>query len=340
MTPPPRPSPASGGGRTLFDTYIIVDWSAARTPKTGRDSVWICRHSPDGETVANPPTRHAAHLLLAEMLDEALAKGHRVIAGFDFPFGYPAGFARRLGLAGTPWRAVWDEIDRLIEDRDDNDNNRFAVAAQLNERISGGSFPFWGRPVRMEHDFLGPKHHKRHVEDGLLEKRLIDEWMTGAQPCWKLIGAGSVGGQVLTGLPVVGALRDDPRWSHCTRIWPFETGLTLTDDARVVFAEVWPSWWKACAKLGPPNDRAQVCTVARIFASADRAGALGGWFSPEIGDADSRQIVEEEAWTLGVTVPRLRATRARRMKQAVTPVPGLDPGIDPGAHGWPDRVRP
>src|SRR5579883_247924 len=161
VTAPPRPSPA-GGGRVarLFDTYIIVDWSAARTPKTGRDSIWICRRSPAGETVANPPTRHAARLLLAEMLGEATANGERVVAGFDFPFGYPAGFASRLGLGGTPWRAVWDEIARLIEDRDDNDNNRFAVAALLNERVSGGAFPFWGRPVRMESAFLGAKHHK------------------------------------------------------------------------------------------------------------------------------------------------------------------------------------
>ena len=319
--PPPQPSPACGGGGARFDTYIIVDWSAARTPKTGRDSVWICRHGPAGERVENPPTRYAARALLAEMLAEAMGSGERVVAGFDFPFGYPAGFARRLGLDGVPWRAVWDEITRLIEDREDNDNNRFAVAAALNARVSGGAFPFWGRPVRMDSDFLGAKHHRRHAEDGLLEKRLIDEWMVGAQPCWKLIGTGSVGGQVLTGLPVVRALRDDPRWAAQTRIWPFETGLGLPEDARIVFAEVWPSWWKACAKLGPPNDKAQVRTVARIFAAADRAGALAGWFSPEIGGLDRRQIIEEEAWTLGVTAPRVWATNAVRAVAAPHPSP-------------------
>jgi hypothetical protein len=229
---------------------------------------------------------------------------------------------------------VWNEIARLIEDRNDNDNNRFIVAALLNERVSGDAFPFWGRPVRMESDFLGPKHHRRHIEDGLLEKRLIDEWMVGAQPCWKLIGTGSVGGQVLTGLPVVRALRDDPRWSDGARVWPFETGLGLPDDARIVFAEVWPSWWKACPKLGPPNDKAQVRTVARIFAAADRAGTLGAWFSPPIGDVDPRQIVDEEAWTLGVTAPRSRALKTKGIKQVATP------DLTPGVHGSPDQVRP
>jgi hypothetical protein len=293
----------------LFDTYVIVDWSAARTAKTGRDSIWVCRLGADGETLANPPTRHEARALLAEMLAEAARNGQRVVAGFDFPFGYPAGFAARLGLAGTPWRAVWDEIARLIEDRADNDNNRFQVAAALNERISSGAFPFWGRPVRMEQAFLGAKHHRMHEIGGLGEKRLIDEWMVGAQPCWKLIGAGSVGGQVLTGIPVVRALRDDARWADRAQVWPFETGLAVPDDARIVFAEVWPSWWKACAKLGPPNDRAQVRTVARIFAAADRAGELRSWFSPKIAAAAAPRVVTEEAWTLGVTAPRSRMSR-------------------------------
>jgi hypothetical protein len=320
----------------LFDNYVIVDWSAARTPKTGRDSIWICRLGPGGETVANPPTRHQARELLAGMLQDAMNDGERVVAGFDFPFGYPAGFAARLGLQGTPWRAVWDEIAALIEDSADNHNNRFAVAAGLNERVSNDAFPFWGRPVRMEHRFLGPRHHRRHAEDGLLEKRLIDQWMVGAQPCWKLIGAGSVGGQVLTGLPVVRALRDDPRWAAHARIWPFETGLGLSGDARIVFAEVWPSWWKVCPKFGPPNDKAQVRTVARLFAAADRAGRLGAWFSPDVGGADISRIVQEEAWTLGVTTPRLRARPRqssfprKREAKATAPSAALGPRLRGG----------
>jgi len=294
----------------LFDTYIIVDWSASRVPKIGRDSIWICRRRGGEETVINPPTRQAARALLAEMLEDATTGGKRVVAGFDFPFGYPAGFARRLGLIGLPWRAVWDEIASLIDDRDDNHNNRFSVAARLNERISGGAFPFWGCPAGEAGQFLGVRHHRGHTAEELLcERRLIDEWMVGAQPCWKLAYTGSVGSQALMGIPVVRALRDDPRWANLARIWPFETGLGLPDEARIVFAEVWPSWWKACVRFGPPNDKSQVRTVARIFQAADCADTLAGWFSPDIGNADPRVVVEEEAWTLGVTAPRLRAAR-------------------------------
>jgi precorrin-8X/cobalt-precorrin-8 methylmutase len=292
----------------MFDTFVMVDWSAATVPRTGRDSIWICWHAPDGERLANPATRHAAKALLGEWLAAATAHGERVLLGFDFPFGYPKGFAGRLGLSGPPWRAIWDEIARLIKDDDTNANNRFDVAAAFNERISGGQFPFWGCPAAPPRACLGPKHHRGHERNGLAERRLIDEYMRGAQPCWKLLGAGSVGGQVLTGLPVVRALRDDRRWRDFGRIWPFDTGLRPPADGAVVMAEVYPSLWAVSPVAGEPKDAAQVRAVARFFAERDRAGELAAFFA---GDPNltrqQRQLVEtEEAWTLGVTSPGQR----------------------------------
>jgi len=293
-----------------FEHYVIVDWSAANQPKRGRDSIWICHRGPDGETCDNPGTRHAAKALLASIIERIVARGERAVLGFDFPFGYPRGFARRLGLAGPPWRAVWDEIARLLRDGTDNRNNRFELGAAFNRRVSGGRFPFWGCPVRFHDPHLGPTHHNGHRDGGLAEKRLIDERMSGAQPCWKLAYTGSVGSQALTGIPVVRALRDDARWADRARIWPFETGLGLPDDARIVFAEVWPSWWREAIRAsdGEPNDRAQVRTVAGIFAAQDRAGVLGAWFAgdPSLDAEERGAVATEEAWTLGVTGPKPR----------------------------------
>jgi precorrin-8X/cobalt-precorrin-8 methylmutase len=295
----------------MFDCFVIVDWSAANQPKTGRDSIWVCAADREASErlVANPPTRHAATHLLRELLAKASGRGERVLLGFDFPFGYPVGFARRLGLNGAPpWRAVWDEIAARLTDHANNKNNRFELAAEFNRRVSDRAFPFWGCPVGFAHDFLGPKHHNGHAADGLAEKRLIDTWMVGAQPCWKLAYTGSVGSQVLTGIPVVRALRDEPAWAEGARIWPFETGLRAPTDAQIVFAEVWPSWWRKQIRreYGPPNDRAQVRTVAQIFAAADRSGELATWCAGDPGlDAGQRRVVEtEEAWTLGVTARR------------------------------------
>ena len=337
----------------MFDCFVIVDWSAANQPKTGRDSIWICAADRGGteRLVANPATRHAAKALLGDILGEAMTRGERVLLGFDFPFGYPAGFAKRLDLKGvSPWRAVWDEIARLVEDDEKNRNNRFVVGAEFNRRVSNGAFPFWGCPAGRAQEHLGPRHHNGHAADGLAEKRLIDTWMVGAQPCWKLAYTGSVGSQVLTGIPVVRALRDEPTWADGARIWPFETGLQPPKEARVVFAEVWPSWWRKQirAEWGPPNDQAQVRTVAGIFAAADRTGELAQWFDPSLSDRQRHVVETEEAWTLGVMAPRVLrnpspamrervASKASRMRAPALPSPGF--GLQPQAPSPAMRER-
>src|SRR5207245_5272716 len=87
----------------MFDTFVMVDWSGASVPRTGRDSIWICWIDGAGERLVNPATRHGAKTLLAVWLATAMSRNAKVLMGFDFPFGYPAGFAARLGLCGPPW---------------------------------------------------------------------------------------------------------------------------------------------------------------------------------------------------------------------------------------------
>jgi precorrin-8X/cobalt-precorrin-8 methylmutase len=292
----------------MFDAFVMVDWSAASVPRTGRDSIWICWHAKDGERLENPPTRHAAKLLLRDWLAAAFGERQRILLGFDFPFGYPSGFAGRLGLSGRPWRAVWDEVASLLQDDEHNVNNRFDVAEALNRRVSGGRFPFWGCPQIPVRVHLGGKHHRGHQQDGLAERRLVDLHIPTAQPCWKLLGSGSVGGQALTGIPVVRTLRDDPRWIDQTRIWPFETGLQAPADGSLIIAEVYPSLWAVSPMAGEPKDAAQVRAVARFFAERDRCDQLAAFFAGDPGLArDQRDRVEtEEAWTLGVTAAKQR----------------------------------
>jgi precorrin-8X/cobalt-precorrin-8 methylmutase len=304
----------------MFDTFVMVDWSAESRPKSGPDSIWICWHAPDGERLQNPPTRHAAKLLLAEWVAAALGRGERILVGFDFPFGYPAGFAARLGLSGPPWRAVWDEIAHLLKDDENNLSNRFDVAGALNQRVSNGPFPFWGCPAARIGPFLGLKHHRRHDNDGLAERRLIDEYMRGAQPCWKLSFPGSVGSQALTGIPVVRELRDDPRWIDRARIWPFETGLSAPADPRLVFAEIYPSLWSVLRSADEAKDAAQVRSVARFFAASDRAGELAALFAgdPSLTREQRTRVETEEAWTLGVTAARQRPIPVPPVASALT----------------------
>jgi len=325
----------------MFDTVAMVDWSAATVPRTGRDSIWVCWHAPDGERLANPPTRSAAKALLQDWLAAALSGSERVLLGFDFPFGYPAGFAARLGLSGPPWRAIWDEIARLLRDDENNLNNRFDVAEALNRRVSGTRFPFWGCPPAPARGHLGSRHHRGHEQNGLAERRLVDLHIPSAQPCWKLLGAGSAGGQALTGIPVVRALRDDPRWSGRVRVWPFETGLQIPENRSAVIVEVYPSLWAVTPAAGEPKDAAQVRSVARFFAKRDRMGELAALFAgdPGLSREQRRRVEAEEAWTLGVTAANQKPI-AVPAAAPHPPAPRVPPSHGTRGEGRGERLSP
>jgi precorrin-8X/cobalt-precorrin-8 methylmutase len=298
------------GGRALFDLYVMVDWSAAAAPKLGADSIWIAALRRRGLSIEpvlleNLATRRDAAAVLRALFIGSLARGQRVLAGFDFPLGYPTGLAERLELQGAPWRAVWDEIARSLVDGPDNRNNRFAVAAELNRRLTGEAYPFWSCPAGSAGPFLQPKHHRRHSAGEFPEHRLVDRRMRGPQPGWKLAGTGSAGGQALTGIPVLRALRDDPALRGRTRVWPFETGLAAPaagGHARVLMAEIYPSLVPAPPRAGEVKDSAQVRHLARHFATLDAQGGLAELLEgdPELSRADRRQVERAEGWVLGV----------------------------------------
>src|SRR5262249_40042088 len=133
-----------------------VDWSGASVPVRGADSIWIAHARTSGSGLeirepVNTPTRALAAAHLADIIDTHIAAGERVLVGFDFAFGYPAGFPRALRLRGTfpAWRRMWAELSERVMDRDDNGNNRFAVAAALNQRLGRGPGPFWNCPARV-----------------------------------------------------------------------------------------------------------------------------------------------------------------------------------------------
>ena len=121
------------------------------------------------------------------------------------------------------------------------------------------------------------------------------------QSTWKLVGVGSVGSQVLTGIPRLEQLRHAlaPR----TRVWPFETGLVpLTDlsAGEVIIAEIWPSLYPRDEH--PVRDAGQVAGTVRAFAALDEAGELSVLFGGDPNlTIEQRHLVErEEGWILGV----------------------------------------
>jgi len=293
---------------SIFDAYLIVDWSANATPKQGADSIWYCllQRSSRGLSrrhLSNPSTRWQARGEIADILKDLAAAGQRVLAGFDFPNGYPAGFAHAAGFSGPPWRAVWDGLDAMIQDGANNGNNRFEVAAALNQRISGGPFPFWGCPSHRQTANLSMRKIRAY-DDITPERRRCEAWMPRSQPCWKLYTTGSVGSQALVGIPVLKALRDDPDLTLKTLVWPFETGLgppDTNDTWQIILAEVYPSILRIKARAGEVKDAVQVETIARYLAGRDRRGELAGDLAgpDSLSQTDRALIGGEEGWILG-----------------------------------------
>lgn len=294
----------------LFSAFIIVDWSAAAKPTTGADSVWIgvlkrdVRFRMAFESY-NPPTRAEAEKRIAAILDDLKKRSERALLGFDFPLGFPRGFAEALKLTGEPaWRAVWDQIDRMVKDKADNTNNRFGVGAEINRRLTGGPFPFWGCPPKDALTTLQPKRTRAHGPDDLPEFRHADLAAKGAASIWKLYYNGSVGGQAILGIPLVRRLK--LARGEAVKVWPFETGFKpLTEAAlegvEVVVAEVYPSLLKVQPGAGEVKDLAQVRATAEHFARLDEAGRLGEVFGPT-KDQAAEAILDaerEEGWILG-----------------------------------------
>ncbi|MEM6679024.1 MAG: cobalamin biosynthesis protein CbiG [Pseudomonadota bacterium] len=307
----------------LFDTVAMVDWSAAAVPKRGNDSIWIAIAGACPKQLprlTNPATRAEAMGLIGALLDWTGQNRHRLLIGFDFPIGYPAGSIAPLLPGAEPgWRALWSHLASAIDDGAQNANNRFEVAARMNARFAAEG-PFWGRPPTR--DVPGLPARKPPGYGVLLpaERRIVERQVPRAQPVWKLFTTGSVGSQALMGIAALERLRQARQARQDLVIWPFETGLAVPapSPGTTVIAEIYPGLIDAAvsaalastdgAQAGnapPVKDAVQVRLTAGALQALDREGHLAPLFTGPTGEhalttEEVAMVVAEEAWILGV----------------------------------------
>ncbi|MCE0504467.1 molybdopterin molybdenumtransferase MoeA [Roseivivax sp. GX 12232] len=237
----------------------MVDWSGGNDtgPRPRKDAIWLCEAGGDPEYLRN---RQAAEARLAALLAEARDAGERVLIGFDFPFGYPAGFAEALTGRADPF-ALWDWFEAALEDSP-RGNNRFALADRINARFPGTG-PFWFNGGNADLPHL-PRRDTR-AGHGMAEHRAAEAGIKGVFSTWQMGGAGAVGGQVMTGLPVLNRLRR----RFGAAVWPFEPEALA--EAPAVFVEIWPGLInravKAAETAGGIRDAHQVRLLARALAT-------------------------------------------------------------------------
>lgn len=291
---------------SVFETIIIVDWSAATNPTTGSDSIWFSSGGPTG-TARNAPTRLGA---VEKLLDQVRKVSGRVVVGFDFPFGYPRGTASEFGQDVRSFRLRIASSDRVALRRD-NSNERFLLANEMNALIAGETGPFWGRPPSTKYNELyelpssKPEDQRRFREFRLTEEHLQTTFGERPKSVWQLFSGVNVGSQTLTGLPAL-MMISDALGTEC-EIWPTDNGFEIP-GSRVVLAEAWPrlvAWETLPASPDVPKDARQVRALAQAWRLLDDGGRLEGCFRPTTLEAIDPTVVQEEGWILGGELGRL-----------------------------------
>ena len=272
-----------------FDRIAILDWSAAKGPKRGKDSIWLADSTPKACTTVNLPTRTLAEAALTDLMQEALARNERLLLGADFAFGAPSGFIPRL-TGKSDALSWWQWLGARVQDAAINISNYRQIAAEMNSHFPGDG-PFWGNGEKTPTP--GLPRLKPALPLYLAPHRATDIVArapgSAPKPVWQLAGAGAVGAQVLTGLPVLHRLRQ--RFGDRLSVWPFQSAGTP-----IVLAEVYPSLLadavrRDVAQRQSVPDEAQV----RLLASALH----------RLTEDQTRQLftvphpVPEEGWILG-----------------------------------------
>ncbi|MGJ8606313.1 MAG: molybdopterin guanine dinucleotide synthesis [Marivita sp.] len=271
-----------------FDTMIVVDWSGGldRGPRPKKDAIWaaVVRHGVAERPVYHRNRRDAEHWL-GTLIGQELACDRRVFAGFDFPFGYPAGFASALTGTDDPL-TIWAWLEAHIEDAP-HQTNRWEIAGRINGLFPGIG-PFWGngRPNQDVENL--PRKGNDRRDHGVAEWRAAERATKGAFSCWQLAGAGSVGSQMLMGLPVLERLRR----RFDTAIWPFQRL-----DRPLAIVEVWPSLIADFIGATMPEGEIRDAHQVRVLAGAIAALPDNDLARMLLVDDPS---AHEEGWIFGV----------------------------------------
>ena len=289
-----------------FDNLVVVDWSARSSPSPKaptKDAIYIC-HSKNSK-IQNTEyfrTRQRAIKFVNNLIENSLARRERLFVGFDFAFGYPAGFASNLGYFSSPF-SIWELLKKEISDNCDNSNNRFEVAEKLNSKFDGIG-PFWGCPQNLNLDGLPHKGTER-TECGLSEFRLCEKYARSAHSVWKLFTTGAVGSQTLMGIPHLQKLRE--KFGKEISVWPFDQGFNAT---QIVLGEVYPSLFKSPTDIEIKSNSKVFChdivDAYQTYRTIENLSNLNveGQLLPKIPSHLEKQVLEE-GWIVGLSFDKL-----------------------------------
>lgn len=312
----------------------MVDWSGGNSrAANGPNCLWIAHGGLNDlePATASPRSRTEAIEQIVQLSCQVYETNDqgRILACLDFGFAFPRGLASHLPSPGpnSPlWQRVWSYLGTHVNDDvgtkagrvPSNKSNRFEVANNLNFLIQQNALgPFWCVDPNWRHrqEAAGievsigqnqPRDFISHLGIEVPQSRIVDNRVQSDSP-FRLFGNGSVGSQILTGIPRLQQLRQSQRLKRYgqNKVWPFETGWADAEDdewlnsgVRLVLAEIYPSVRPALEDN--VVDRGQVRAMWHWARDLDRRDELRTRFERpnDLTDAQEGIVRCEEGWIL------------------------------------------
>ena len=275
---------------TMFDGYIMTNWSGASSRVYRTSSIFVVSLIDGKKETESFSTRTRAHDYITCMINKPTKNGKPLLIGFDFAFGYPAKAYDELGCKN--WEKLWKLIDTEIDDSDSNKNNRFDVANKLNSLFAGEG-PFWGKPANYtQYKNILTNRPKRFAKgsNDPLQFRTIETYFKKAKSVWQLAYNGCVGSKTLMGIPTLQELKQ--REDCC--VWPFQD----LDENKHVIAEIYPAIWDE--KKSQMTIEERVCRTLKIISCLDKNSTLKNLLQAPHRHPCKNDIIKKEGWILGV----------------------------------------
>ncbi|MBE3557275.1 MAG: hypothetical protein IMW91_09455 [Firmicutes bacterium] len=289
--------------RAIFDSYLIADYSGARSVREQRKHLVVATAWPNHSIALQHLTREGLFQAVTEALMAAEQHGQRLMLGFDFSFSFPFGFFEAaFGSDCTDWGKSIGALYAALGASDVSDPRRWAAACntRLAERFDLACGPFWGAG-------FAPQPHKPafpFAKAGFAERRWVERQpsMHTSKSIFQLGGIGAVGLQSLYGISFLARLRG---WALQANIplffWPQDGPYPPKEGPLCV--EAYPRLYNH----GIKSDESDAWACLSWTKSEDEVGALAEWlyFDKKVWQAWG---MAREGWVLGVSPKLLEKT--------------------------------
>jgi len=263
----------SVAGSLLFDRYVGIDYSGAKTPTASLPGLRVYEANRDSlpVEVQPPPSprKYWTRRGIAEWLMHRLAEDQSTIVGIDHGFSFPKDYFDKYGLE-SDWYAFLADFHchwPTDEDRTSVEDIRRREAGDGNARSGSAKW-----------------------------RRITEQRAGAAKSVFHFDVQGSVAKSTHAGLPWLRRIKET--FQEDVHFWPFD-GWELP-EGRSVVAEVYPSLW---SRRYPPEgrtaDQHDAYAVSAWMRDADRTGNLMKYLHPQLTPEEIK-TVEIEGWILGV----------------------------------------